>query len=127
LGEIVAEQPRQATPTTDQAAATPARDTYRHALDQDYAISILMEMQRTLGKTEQSITDLKNSVSDATNKISRIEKIIYAAGVVLAIVVVTGGWLLNSAKDFLVLQYKYSLEQQARPSAPPPPPPAPRR
>jgi cell division protein FtsL len=80
-----------------------------------------MEMQRTLGKTEQSLSDIKSGLADNTRKVGRIEKVIYAAGVVLAIVVITGGWLLNSAKDFLMLQYRHSLEQQAKPTPPPPP------
>jgi len=103
--------------------STPSAKTYKHAIDQDYAISILMEMQRTLGKIENAVEKLTESEVKTKEKLGRIEKVMYAAGVILIIAVAIGGWTLNAAKDFAMTYYKASMEaQRPQPVVPPPTP-----
>lgn len=82
-------------------ATTPRGDTgYKHAVDQDYAISILLEMQKSLGKVENAVETLTKSDEKTREKLSRIEKVMYAAGVILVIAIVAGGWMITTLKDF---------------------------
>ena len=113
----------QVTPTPSQTSVPPT--AYTHAVNQDYAISMLMEIQKTLGKNEALLTQLSVDVSAVKAKVSKVEKVMYAAGVVLVICVGVGGWMLNTAKDFVFLAYKNSLEQQQKPAIAPPAPTAP--
>lgn len=80
-----------------------------------------MEMQKTLGKLDHAVTLLVASESATKEKIGRIEKVIYASGVVLLICLSLGGWMLSAAKDFAMTYYKASLEMQHRqvPAQPP--------
>lgn len=83
-----------------------------------------MEMQKTLGKIEHAVDRLSTDMDDVKNKVVRTEKILFAAGVVLTIALVIGGWMVNTAKDVAVESYKVMLEQiKPQPVAPPLPAP----
>lgn len=70
-----------------------------------------MEMQKTLGKMEHAVENLASDMKDIKAKTSRMEKILYAAGVVIAIGIFVGGWMINTGKEFAILAYKESLDQ----------------
>lgn len=114
------EQPNEAPPTQAQTTSTP--DRYKQVLDNEFGISMLMEMQRTLGALDSSVKRLIDDISDLKKdhgreigelKLSadRFEKIFYA-GVIL--VTVVGGlvaWGVNTAKDVALATYSASLQQ----------------
>lgn len=108
----------QSPPSVDQSSVPPSIG-YRHSVDQDYAISILMELQKSMGKIESvseglktDMGEIKADMSEIKRKVSKSEKILYASGVVLTIAVVIGGWMLNTAKEFAIISYKAALTQQ---------------
>lgn len=107
--------PPPSKPSSSQSAG------YRSIVDQDFAVSILMEMQKSIGKMEHSVESLCESEKETRAKIGRIEKVIYAAGVVMIIAIGIGGWTVNAAKDFAMEYFKTSLEaQQILPQQRPP-------
>lgn len=84
-----------------------------------------MEMQKSVGSLESSVNNLtvqitsqKQSMDGLKTKVGSIEKIMYAAGIILIISLTLGGWMLSTAKDFAMTYYKASIEAQAR-AAPP--------
>jgi hypothetical protein len=86
--------------------------TPAHTRDDSFTLQAVMEMQKTLGKLDHAVTLLVASEADTKAKIGRIEKVFYAAGVVLLICLSLGGWMLTAAKDFAMTYYKASLEAQ---------------
>jgi len=52
-----------APPTAEQTNVSPAQ-SYRHALDQDVAMTMLMEIQKSLGQIDTRINGLTSSVDD---------------------------------------------------------------
>lgn len=87
-----------------------------------------MEMQKSIGGMESSIKMLaekvstqSDSVSDLKKKLGNVEKVMYAAGVVLVCAIAIGGWVLNTVKDFAMTAYKANLEAAAKQTATPPP------
>jgi cell division protein FtsL len=90
-------------------------------------IQSIMEMQKSLGAIESSISvqtaqisSLKNSVDTTKVSLGRIEKVMYASGFVLIISLSLGGWLLSTAKDFAMVYYKASIEAQVKSAITPP-------
>lgn len=105
----------QATP-----AGTPS-PTERGQHGHDFTLQAVMEMQKSIGGLESSVKVLgekfdkqSDSVSDLKKKIGHVEKVMYAAGVILICTLAIGGWLLNSAKDFAMTYYKASLDAQTK-------------
>ena len=82
----------------------------------------LMELQKSVVRMETILESVKQSSDETKGKVSKLEKIIYAAGVILAICIVVGGWTLNAAKDFAITYFKASVEAQSKQSASPLPP-----
>ena len=76
-------------------------------------------MQKSIGKLENSVDSLIKNDEKTSGKLSRIEKVMYAAGVILLISVTIGAWMLNAAKDFAMTYYKASMEAQRTPVPPP--------
>ncbi len=80
-----------------------------------------MELQKSVVRMEAILESVKQSSDETKGKVSRLEKIIYAAGVILAIFIVVGGWTLNTAKDFAMTYFKASVESQSKQPISPPP------
>ena len=83
-----------------------------------------MELQKSVTRMETVLESVKKTTDETSIKVSRFEKMIYAAGVVLLIFLAVTGWMLNTAKDFAMEYYKDSLKaraviQQVQPTAPP--------
>ena len=54
-------------------------------LKPDYTLLALLEVQKSIGKTEAELTSLQGTIADHGKKIGRIEKLlIYVAGIVTA-------------------------------------------
>ena len=102
----------QSAETGTPPASTPQGVTPAYSGDHSFTLQATMEMQKTLGKLENAVTSLVISEKETKDKLGRIEKIIYAAGVVLLVVLGIGGWMLNTAKDFAMTYYKAAVESQ---------------
>jgi hypothetical protein len=98
--------------------------------DHSFTLQAVMQMHKSMGSLEASIKNLSDAVDrqrastdEVKKKLGNIEKVMYAAGVVLIIAVTAGGWIMNTTKDFALLAYKASIEVQ-KPAQEPPRPPA---
>jgi len=58
-----------------------------------------MQMQQSIGELKATVNHLNNASEKHGTKLDRISHIIFAAGVVLAIVLAIGGFLLNKIWD----------------------------
>ncbi|TAL87487.1 MAG: hypothetical protein EPN46_03890 [Candidimonas sp.] len=109
----------------------------------DFTLQTIMELQKSVGALGATITSLTQSVAEHTTKVDRIEdhlqkKIedigdkvssmshkIYAAGVVLAILVVIGGWMVNKSWELVsaiatpAIQQAVQHDLNSQNSAPP--------
>lgn len=74
----------------------------------------VVELQKTVTRIEVTLEKVEKSTEDTKAKVSRFEKVMYAAGVILVIAIGVGGWILNTAKDFALLHYRTTLEAQAK-------------
>jgi hypothetical protein len=116
--------------TRSRASATP-RDSVPQSLpmsapmnhqDHSFTLQAIMELQKSVTALTVSVESMQQSVDDIKGKVSKFEKILYAASVILIIALVIGGWLINTAKDFAMTHYRASLQAPA--NAPPTPPPS---
>jgi hypothetical protein len=113
---------KSANPTPDEAPATVPQTTpvgigYGHP---EYSfIQISMELQKSVTRMETVLEEVRKTTDDTKAKVSRFEKIIYAAGVVLVVGLAIGGWMLNTAKDFAMAYFKASIEAQSKSPAHP--------
>lgn len=78
--------------------------------DHSFTLQAVMEMQKTLGKLEHAVNLLVESEAATKAKVSRIEKIIYAAGVVLLIFLTVSGWMISTAKDLAMTYFRAQLD-----------------
>lgn len=92
------------TPAAPQAG-TPSPVFSGHQ-DHSFTLQAVMEMQKSLGQLTGEITALTNSVDKLDTKVSKLdEKLsgvthkVYAAGVVISILVLVGGFFVNKAWD----------------------------
>lgn len=68
-----------------------------------------------MGKVEGAMQGISDDVGELKKKVSRIEQVMYCAGVLLIIFMVVGGWMLNAAKDLALVTYQQSLEHSKPP------------
>jgi len=61
-----------------------------------------MEMQGTLGKLNHAVDMLTEQSKEQGKKLDRMSHIIYAAGVVVAIAICIGGWVIKVGSDMAV-------------------------
>lgn len=121
-------QPRQQSKTDMGNPDFPvSAPTFAHNSDHSFTLQAVMEMQKSIGTLEASVNNLatqigsqNQSMNDLKTKIGTIEKNMYAAWIILAVAIVAGGWMLNTAKDFAIMYYKSAIESQDK--SPPPPP-----
>lgn len=112
-----ANQPPDEAPAT-VPQTTPPGIGYGHP---EYSfIQISMELQKSVTRMETILEEVRKTTDDTKAKVSRFEKIIYAAGVLLLVALAIGGWMLNTAKDFAMTYYKASIEAQSKPPSQPP-------
>lgn len=111
--------------TPDSLAAAPPSPAPHH--DHSFTLQAIMDLQKTVTALTVSVEAMKQSVDDTRSKVSKFEKILYAASVVLLITLAGGGWILNTVKDFAMLHYRTTLEAQSRMPQQAPPATAPVR
>lgn len=87
----------------------------------------LMTLSQSMARVEagqealrKSIADMESSLGSTKAKVDGIQKTIYVATGVVMVLVIIGGWMLNSAKDVALLYMKSNFEAQAAKTAPPP-------
>lgn len=91
--------PKDQSPTPAQTATPPPNDPYRRTIDQDWAISILMELQKNVSAHDATLSHVASDVTSLKATVGRLEKVIYAA---TAVAVIAGGfiaWSVNTAKE----------------------------
>jgi hypothetical protein len=88
---------------------TPTSIGYGHP--EFHFIQVAMELQKSVTRVEAVLEDVKKTNENMGAKVSRLEKIAYAAGIVLLIFLTVAGWMLNTAKDFALDYFKESLGQ----------------
>lgn len=64
-----------------------------------YLVESMMQMQKTLGELSASVEHLKSEADKQGAKLDRISHIMFASGVVLAILIAVGGFFLNKIWD----------------------------
>ena len=98
------------TPSREPEIAAPQiagpTPSYHQAVGVAYITEALMQMQATLGELKSDARHLTVASEKQGGKIDRISHIIFAAGVVLTILLAIGGFLLNKMWDGLVLVLK---------------------
>lgn len=82
-------------------------------------VQAVMELQKSVTRVETILDEVQRTTEITRGKVSKVEKVIYAAGVVLVIAIAVGGWALNTLKDFVMTYYKASVEAQFKHAAPP--------
>lgn len=101
--------PRQSsTPDQEGMSVTP-QNMASHS--HDFTLQAIMELHKSTGELTSTITSLKSSIDKQDQKLTALECTvssvthkIYAAGVVLTILVVIGGFMVNKTWDLMVDQ-----------------------
>lgn len=90
-------------PETSPRQTAEVTPTYHQAVGVAYMTEALMQMQATLGELKSDVKHLAAASEKQGMKTDRVSHIIFAAGVVLTILLAIGGFLLNKIWDGLVL------------------------
>jgi hypothetical protein len=91
---------------------------YAQAVGATYLVESIMQMQQTIGELKSTVTHLKEASDKQTVKLDRISHIIFASGVVLAIILGIGGFFMNKIWDGVVTIIE--TQNAPKPLAPPP-------
>lgn len=117
------------TPESVGGATTPP-PSYANQ-DHSFILQTVMELQKSTGELTSAVNALKESIDKQDSKMDKIEGTVsgvthkmYAAGVVLAILVVIGGFIVNKAWDLMEKQLTQHMQTAAQPAKPPGKPPA---
>jgi hypothetical protein len=108
--------PKDQPPTPAQTSTPPAG--YRQVVDQDFAISMLMELQKSVGAHDATLNHVSTDVTELKRVVGRLEKTIYAAAAVVAVV---GGlivWSVNTAKEVYLATHADRPASIAGPASP---------
>lgn len=104
----------QSTPDVTGDIATP-----QHFINADHSFTLqtVMELQKSTGQLTECINSLRSSVDKQTTKLEKLEdKLssvthkIYAASVVLTIMVAVGGFIVNKAWNLMAQQITFKNE-----------------
>ena len=82
--------------------------SYPDTVDRTYLVETLMQMQSTLGELKAAVQHLTGELKTQARTLNRISHVIFAAGVVIAIVLSIGGFFLNKIWDVLIAALKAS-------------------
>jgi len=93
-------------PSPSQVSVAPLGETYRRTLDQDWTISMLMELQKTVSGQEVTLNHVAENVTELKGTVRRIEKIIIGATAVVAVVGALLVWMVNTAKDVYIATHE---------------------
>ncbi|MDR6984513.1 hypothetical protein J2X32_003157 [Rheinheimera pacifica] len=94
----------------DREGVTPS---HMHGGEHSFTIQMIFELQKSMGQLLAKVDALNTNSEKQQDKLDKIEEKlstvthkIYAAGVVLAILVVVGGFFVNKAWDMMMLSIK---------------------
>jgi hypothetical protein len=93
-------------PSPSQVSVAPLGETYRRALDQEWTISMLMELQKTVSAQEVTLKHVAESVTELKGAVRRIEKITIGATAVATVVGALLLWMVNTAKDVYIATHE---------------------
>jgi hypothetical protein len=101
-------------------------DAYVQAVGAGHLVESMMQMQHSIGELKATVNHLNTASDKQSTKLDRISHIIFAAGVVLTIILGIGGFFLNKIWDgvfTLMTSPPQSVQKyQPPPSMPPQPP-----
>ena len=75
---------------------------YAKVVSDAWMVEGMMQMQKTLGELTSSVGSLKSASDKQGAKLDRISHILFAAGVVLSIILGIGAFLMNKMWDGIV-------------------------
>jgi hypothetical protein len=93
-------------PNPSQVSVAPPGETYRRALDQDWTISMLMELQKTVSAQEVTLKHVAENVTELKGTVRRIERITIGASAVVTVVGALLLWMVNTAKDVYIATHE---------------------
>ena len=103
--------PPQTESTPDVVGATTSTPHTFVSSEHSFTLQAVFELQKSMGQLTEAVNSLKVSIDNQSNRIQRLEDKLsgvthklYAAGVVLTIILVIGGWMINKAWDFMIGQ-----------------------
>jgi Flp pilus assembly protein TadB len=106
----MATRPPREPATPDAAGITSTPQSFVSP-DYSFTLQMVMELQKSTGQLTEAVNSLRDAIDKQGDKIDKIEdklsgitQKIYAAGVVLTILVVIGGFIVNKAWDIVVQQ-----------------------
>lgn len=113
-------QSKDGTPGAEPSVTPPFSGSHDHS----FTLQAIMELQKSNGQVSADIKTLTASIDKLSGKVEKIEDKVsavthklYAAGVVLAILLVVGGWIINKAWDMAAGHIsdiaKAAIQQQA--------------
>ncbi|WP_281647375.1 hypothetical protein [Parendozoicomonas sp. Alg238-R29] len=115
------------TTTPDQVGNASVTPQGFGQVDHSFTLQAVMELQKSTGQLTSSVESLKDVIEKQDKKITDLEstvtgvsKKIYAATVVLIILVTVGGFIVNKSWDLMVKQITFQQEQNIKTSTPKP-------
>jgi hypothetical protein len=96
--------------------------SYADTVSSAWLIESLMQMQQAVGELKSDVKHLSAASEKQSRKLDRISHIIFAAGVVLVILLSVGGFFLNKIWDgvFTLITQQSISKMQTPPQNPPP-------
>jgi len=82
-----------------------------------------MELHKIVGQLTEAVNNLTKKVDKHDEKLEHATKVIYAAGVILTIAIVVGGWIVNRVADVAIEMFKHPAQIQQPTPAPQQPAP----
>lgn len=106
----MARAPKNAQGTEDVPHDFPevAPPAYAQAVGAGYLVETVMQIQQSIGELKATVSHLKESSDKQSAKLDSISHKIYAAGVVIALVLAGVGFLLNKMWDGIFILLKAS-------------------
>ncbi|MFZ0479318.1 MAG: hypothetical protein WAL71_09225 [Terriglobales bacterium] len=101
------ESGRETTPSRFPETTPPAYP----GSDYSFTLQAVMEMQKGVGHLTKAVETLEEHAKSQGQKIDHMSKVIYAAGVVLTIAVIGGGWVVNRVADVAIEMFRHSTPQ----------------
>ena len=111
---------KSAAPTEDQVAQGPPK-SYRSVLDQDFAISLLMELQKSVSQLETRLDHVKESVDSTKTKVEGLtswKNKILGGAMVLGALISIATFLIGKFSSYITIAAPASEQHLAAPPAP---------
>ena len=114
-------QPEEQKSVSPQRFADTAPQVFPGS-DYSFTLQAVMELQSKVGQLTEAVSNLSKKVEKHDEKLDHATKVIYAAGVVLTIAIVVGGWVVNRVADVAIEMFRHPVQvQQIQPSPSPSP------